>query len=92
MRPTTSKVKLAIVSMLGRDLVKGSKVLDLFAGTGSVGIELFKLGAKKVVMIDCLNHIKVLSGSQFGIYQNLLQVCQLDFYLILALLMLNGLF
>ena len=52
MRPTPSKVKLAIISMLGRDLVKGSKVLDLFAGTGSVGIELFKLGAKKVVMIE----------------------------------------
>ena len=52
MRPTTSKVKLAIVSMLGRKLVQGSKVLDLFAGTGSVGIELSKLGAEKVVMIE----------------------------------------
>ena len=52
MRPTTSKVKLAIVSMLGSELVQGSKVLDLFAGTGSVGIELSKLGAEKVVMIE----------------------------------------
>ena len=52
MRPTTSKVKLAIVSMLGGKLVQGSRVLDLFAGTGSVGIELSKLGAKKVVMIE----------------------------------------
>jgi 16S rRNA (guanine(966)-N(2))-methyltransferase RsmD len=52
MRPTTSKVKLALTSMLGNDLISGSKVLDLFAGTGSVGIELFKLGANKVMMIE----------------------------------------
>ena len=45
--------------MLGRDLVKGSKVLDLFAGTGSVGIELFKLGAKKVVMIEFVKILKI---------------------------------
>jgi len=52
MRPTTSKVKLALTSMLGNDLINGSKVLDLFAGTGSVGMELFKLGANKVMMIE----------------------------------------
>jgi len=52
MRPTTSKVKLAIISMLGSELIQNSTVLDLFAGTGSVGIELSKLGAKKVVMIE----------------------------------------
>ena len=87
MRPTTSKVKLAIISMLGRKLIAGSTVLELFAGTGSVGFELFRLGAKKVVMIekdqrqyiktkerlDSLNtnQLDLIKGDVFSVVKNL---------------------
>ena len=38
-RPTTERVRGAIFSVLGRDAVAGERVLDLFAGTGALGIE-----------------------------------------------------
>jgi len=49
-RPATSKVREAIFQILGD--VSGLLVLDLFAGTGSVGLEALSLGAKEVVFVD----------------------------------------
>ena len=43
-------------------------------------------------MIDCQNHIKVLLGSQFGIYQNPQRVYQLDLLQTLQPLVSNGKF
>ena len=42
MKPTTSKVRLAITSMLSRELIEKSKILDIFAGIGSVSEEFDK--------------------------------------------------
>ena len=47
-RPTTDKVKEAIFSSI-HFVVEGSKVLDLFAGTGQLGIEALSRGAEKCV-------------------------------------------
>ena len=47
MRPTTSKVRLAITSMLSQELIEKSKILDIFAGIGSVSEEFDKFGPKK---------------------------------------------
>ena len=52
MRPTTSKVRLAITSMLSQELIEKSKILDIFAGIGSVSEEFDKFGPKKIVMIE----------------------------------------
>jgi len=50
-RPTTDKVKEAIFSMIG-PFFDGGLVLDLFAGTGGLGIEAWSRGADKVISID----------------------------------------
>jgi 16S rRNA (guanine966-N2)-methyltransferase len=46
-RPVTDRVKESLFNILGND-VKGSTWLDLFAGTGSIGIEALSRGADYV--------------------------------------------
>ncbi len=50
-RPTTGKVKEAVFSALQFDL-EGRRVLDLFAGTGQMGIEALSRGASSCVFVD----------------------------------------
>ena len=50
-RPTSDKVRGAIFNLIGQDLT-GVKALDLFAGTGSLGIEALSRGARRVLFVD----------------------------------------
>lgn len=50
-RPTSQRVKEAIFSMLQFD-IEGSCVLDLFAGSGQLGLEALSRGAKKATFCD----------------------------------------
>lgn len=50
-RPITGRVKKALFDILG-DLVPGCRFLDLFAGTGSVGIEALSRGADACVFVE----------------------------------------
>ncbi|GKU78578.1 16S rRNA (guanine(966)-N(2))-methyltransferase RsmD [Paenibacillus sp. L3-i20] len=50
-RPTTDKVKEAIFSMIG-PYFDGGTALDLFAGTGGLGIEAWSRGADKIILVD----------------------------------------
>jgi 16S rRNA (guanine966-N2)-methyltransferase len=50
-RPTMDRVKAAIFSSLG-DKIVGARVLDLFAGSGALGIEALSRGAASVLFID----------------------------------------
>jgi 16S rRNA (guanine966-N2)-methyltransferase len=50
-RPVTDRVKESLYDILGAD-VEDSAWLDLFAGTGSIGIEALSRGARHVVFID----------------------------------------
>ena len=50
-RPITDKVREALFNIIGPD-IEGASFLDLFAGTGSVGIEALSRGAKYVCFID----------------------------------------
>ncbi len=50
-RPTSDKVRESLFNIL-RDLIPSATVLDLFAGTGAVGLESLSRGAKKVVFTD----------------------------------------
>jgi len=50
-RPTMDRVKAAIFSSLG-DAVVGARVLDLFAGSGALGIEALSRGASSAVFVE----------------------------------------
>lgn len=50
-RPITDRVKEALFNILGGD-IEGASFLDLFAGSGSVGIEALSRGASYVLFID----------------------------------------
>ena len=47
-RPTTDKVKEAMLSIIQFD-IEGSRVLDMFCGCGQLGIEALSRGAKSAV-------------------------------------------
>lgn len=50
-RPTTGKVKEALFSVIQFD-IEGRRVLDLFAGTGQLGIEALSRGAESAVFVE----------------------------------------
>lgn len=50
-RPTEDKVKESLFNILGH-IAEDSIVLDLFSGTGSIGIEFLSRGAKEAYFID----------------------------------------
>ena len=50
-RPTMDRVKAAIFSSLG-DAIVSARVLDLFAGTGALGIEALSRGASSAVFVE----------------------------------------
>ena len=50
-RPTTDRVKEALFSIIQFD-IPTSRVLDLFGGTGQLGIEALSRGAKSAVFVD----------------------------------------
>lgn len=49
-RPTADRVREALFSMLGS--LDGASVLDLFAGTGALGIEALSRGAAQAVFVE----------------------------------------
>jgi len=51
LRPTSDKVREALFSILGAQ-VPGSRFLDLYAGTGAVGIEALSRGASTVTFVE----------------------------------------
>ena len=50
-RPTTDRVKEAMFSIIHFD-IPGARILDLFGGTGQLGIEALSRGAKSAVFVD----------------------------------------
>ena len=60
-RPTTDRIKETLFNMLN-PYIPGSRFLDLFAGSGAIGIEALSRGASEAVFIDnnkkCVDCIK----------------------------------
>src|SRR6201993_1046499 len=50
-RPTMDRVKAAIFSSLGEAII-GARVLDLFAGSGALGIEALSRGAASATFVE----------------------------------------
>ena len=65
-RPTADKVREALFSILGS--VDGLRVLDLFAGSGALGIEALSRGAAAATFVDSA------SGSVAAVRRNLAEV------------------
>jgi 16S rRNA (guanine966-N2)-methyltransferase len=52
-RPTSDRVREAIFSALdARDVIEGARVLDLYAGSGALGLEAASRGAAHVTLVD----------------------------------------
>ncbi len=52
-RPTADRVREGIASALeARGMIEGAVVLDLFAGTGALGLEAISRGAEQAVFVD----------------------------------------
>ncbi len=54
-RPTADRVREAIFSIIG-PAVAGAEVLDLFAGTGAMGLEALSRGASRATFVDQSRH------------------------------------
>ena len=50
-RPTLDRVKESVFNIV-QNKIEGAKVLDLFAGSGAIGLELLSRGAEKAVLCD----------------------------------------
>ncbi|MGL4738582.1 MAG: 16S rRNA (guanine(966)-N(2))-methyltransferase RsmD [Cellulosilyticaceae bacterium] len=50
-RPTTDRIKETLFNMIGFD-IPGCEFLDLFGGSGAIGIEALSRGAQKVIFTD----------------------------------------
>jgi len=55
-RPTQDKVRQAVFNTLA-GAVQGARVLDLFAGSGSLGLEALSRGAREAVFIERDRHV-----------------------------------
>jgi 16S rRNA (guanine966-N2)-methyltransferase len=55
-RPTADRVKEALFAALDAEVVDGSSVLDLYAGSGALGIEALSRGASTAVFVDRDRH------------------------------------
>ncbi len=52
-RPTSDRVREAIFSALAsRDVIAGASVVDLYAGSGALGLEMASRGAEYVVLVE----------------------------------------
>ena len=50
-RPTADRMRVTLFDILGPS-VAGARVLDLFAGTGAVGLEALSRGAARAVFVE----------------------------------------
>lgn len=73
-RPTLDRVKESIFNLIQFDVLD-AVVLDLFSGTGALGVEAISRGAKKVFLVDNNDKaIKIIKENLIGIEGNFLVV------------------
>jgi len=62
-RPMTDRMKVSIFDILGEDIYN-KRILDLYAGTGSFGLESLSRGAKDSTFVDASKHAeRILQGN-----------------------------
>lgn len=69
-RPTTDRIKETIFNIIQWD-VNDARVLDLFAGSGALGIEALSRGAKEVIFVDNnANSLRLVNSNLAKIKEN----------------------
>jgi 16S rRNA (guanine966-N2)-methyltransferase len=77
-RPTSDRVREALFSSLGARVV-GARVLDLFAGTGALGLEAASRGAQRVTFVEQARAVRaVLERNVTAFRQVAGAVCELE--------------
>ena len=83
-RPTGDKARESLFNILAFEIA-GSSFLDLFAGTGAVGIEAISRGAERVVLNDSSREsIKLIKQNLLKLNENSAQVLERDAISLLA--------
>jgi len=79
-RPTPSKIREALFDIIGTKII-GAEFLDLFAGSGAVGIEAISRGAKNVIFVEKNRKAIILIKNNLSkIYQNdFSNIIQIDY-------------
>ncbi|OGP88944.1 MAG: 16S rRNA (guanine(966)-N(2))-methyltransferase RsmD [Deltaproteobacteria bacterium RBG_16_47_11] len=93
LRPTSDRVKESIFNIL-REEIEGRMVLDLFAGTGNLGIEALSRGAKKVIFVEKGRHALGLiqrNLTRFGLEEKS-EILPIDAHQAIGILKLRGKF
>lgn len=67
-RPTSDRAREALFSILGNH-TQGSRVIDLYAGTGALGLEALSRGAKELIFVD-------FHRQSLELIQRNVQICQ----------------
>ena len=63
-RPTSDRVREALFSALdAADAVRGARVLDLYAGSGALGLEAASRGAEHVVLVEAARSAAATAGA-----------------------------
>ena len=79
-RPTLDRVKESIFNIIQNE-IEGAKILDLFAGSGAIGLEFLSRGAEKAILCDkskeAINIIK--KNVEKTHFQNNVQIYNTDF-------------
>lgn len=78
-RPTMDRVKESLFAMI-QNYIDDSNVLDLFSGSGNLGIEALSEGAKSIVLVDSnYKAIKVIENNLKNIGINETKVLNMDY-------------
>lgn len=77
-RPTADKVKQALFTKLQFE-IEDARVLDLFCGTGALGIEAISRGAKEVVFVDKNNRSTLLTKENLKMINSDAKVYTVDY-------------
>ena len=79
-RPTLQRVKQSLFSTISDDVTFDITVLDLFAGSGALGIECISRGAKKVYFVDSdKGAVKALNQNLRNIDRSCYQILHEDY-------------
>jgi 16S rRNA (guanine966-N2)-methyltransferase len=77
-RPTLDRTRESLFNILENDGFKGAQVLDIFAGTGALGLEALSRGAVHCVFIDHHTHRLIAENAKICEFFNMYEVLPLE--------------